>query len=132
MILSNEKKSKLERGMQTRRKVLGNTHVDKTIQEKDSSDEDFQRFITESVWGTVWSRKSSLNLRDRSLITLAVLATSGHEKEFEMHIRATLNTSTSKEDVKEMLLHIASYVGVPVSNQFIKIAKNIYNKMDQD
>ncbi len=118
------------KGMTIRRKVLGNQHVDKAEKETTDFDADFQDYITKSAWGDIWAREGVLTLRDRSLLTLTLLATAGHDKEFEMHIRATANTGATKEEVKETLLHMAVYIGVPVSNHFIKIAKKVYSDME--
>jgi 4-carboxymuconolactone decarboxylase len=123
---------KFDKGMETRRKVLGDAHVKKTIANKTQFDTDFQDFITEGAWGSVWAQDGALSLRDRSLLTLALLAASGHDEEFEMHIRATINTSATKDEVKETLLHLAVYVGVPISNHFIKIAKKVYAEMESE
>jgi 4-carboxymuconolactone decarboxylase len=114
-----------EKGMQTRRSVLGDAHVDKAEANKTDFDKDFQEYITGNAWGSVWSRPG-LTKRERSLITIALLAALGHEEELAMHIRATKNTGAPAEDVKEVLLHTAVYAGVPVANGAIKIAKEIF------
>lgn len=111
-----------ERGMATRRAVLGDGHVDGASARKTAFDDDFQTFITEGAWGSVWSRPG-LSKRERSMITLALLAGLGHEEEFAMHVRATVNTGASPEDIKELLLHVAVYAGVPAANSAFRIAK---------
>ena len=121
-----------DKGMTIRRKVLGNQHVDNVKKETTDFDADFQDYITKNAWGDVWAREGVLTLRDRSLLTLTLLAAAGHDKEFEMHVRATANTGATKEEVKETLLHMAVYIGVPVSNHFIKIAKKVYSDMEGD
>ena len=115
-----------DRGMQTRRSVLGDAHVDKAEASKTDFDSDFQEYITNNAWGAVWSRPG-LTKRERSLITIALLAALGHEEELEMHIRATKNTGATEDDVKEVLLHTAVYAGVPAANGAIKIAKEIFD-----
>lgn len=114
-----------EMGMKTRRAVLGNTHVDRAEAAKTDFDADFQRYITENAWGGIWSRPG-LTHRERSLITIALLAALGHEAELTMHIRATRNTGATPDDVKEVLMHTAVYAGVPVTNGAMKIAKEIF------
>jgi 4-carboxymuconolactone decarboxylase len=114
-----------KKGMKTRRSVLGDPHVDKAEANKTDFDEDFQEYITSNAWGAVWSRPG-LTHRERSLITIALLAALGHEEELAMHIRATKNTGATEEEVKEVLLHTAVYAGVPVANGAIKIAKEIF------
>lgn len=116
-----------ERGMITRRAVLGNAHVDRAEANKSDFDKDFQEYITNSAWGAIWSRPT-LTRRERSMITIAVLATLGHHEEVEMHLRATKNTGATIEDIKEVLLHIGIYAGVPVSNIAYKLAKKVFSE----
>jgi 4-carboxymuconolactone decarboxylase len=113
------------KGMQTRRAVLGDAHVDMAEAGKTDFDAAFQEYITNNAWGAVWSR-TGLTKRERSLITIALLTALGHEEELAMHIRATKNTGATKDDIKEVLLHTAVYAGVPVANGAIKIAKKIF------
>lgn len=119
-----------ERGMATRRSVLGDAHVDNAIARTTDFDEAFQTFITEGAWGSVWSRPG-LTLRERSLLTLALLAALGHEEEFAMHVRATANTGASANDIKEALLHVAVYCGVPAANAAYRIAKQELAKIEE-
>ena len=111
-------------GMARRRAVLGDAHVERAEARKTAFDADFQRYITESAWGAVWTRPG-LDLATRSLLTLAILATRGHWEELAMHLRATRNTGASAEAVKEMLFHVAVYAGVPNANRAYAIAKDI-------
>ena len=114
--------SRFEQGMATRRSVLGNAHVDATNARKTAFDDDFQTFITEGAWGSVWSRPG-LTRRERSMITIALLAALGHDEEVAMHVRASENTGCSPDDIKEALLHVAVYAGVPAANKAFKIAR---------
>ena len=116
-----------ERGMATRRAVLGDNHVDGAETAKTDFDADFQHFITEGAWGSVWSRPG-LSRRERSLITIALLAAAGHDEEVAMHVKASNNTGASPEDIKEALLHVAVYAGVPAANRAFKIAKREIEK----
>jgi 4-carboxymuconolactone decarboxylase len=115
-------------GMKVRRKVLGDTHVDAAEANKSAFDEPFQTLITETAWGNVWAR-DTLALRERSMLTIALLAATGNFDEIAMHIRATANTGASPEDVMEALLHVAVYAGVPRANHAIKIARQTYEDM---
>ena len=110
--------------MKTRRSVLGDEWVDKAEAAKTDFDNDFQEYITTNAWGVVWNRPG-LTKRERSLITIALMAALGHEGELELHLKAIKNTGASIEDVKEVLLHTAVYAGVPAANHAIKIAKKI-------
>jgi len=118
-----------EQGMATRRKVLGGAHVDRAEAEKTEFDAPFQELITEAVWGHVWSR-DTWDHRQRSIVTLALLCAQGHWDEVAMHIRATANTSASREDIQELILHVAIYVGVPTANHAVKVAKQTFAQMD--
>jgi 4-carboxymuconolactone decarboxylase len=114
-----------ERGMKTRRQVLGDAHVDRAVANATPFDQDFQRYLTEAAWGDVWSRPG-LDHRTRHLVTLAVLAALGRDAELEMHIRATRNTGVTPDDLKEVLLHVAVYAGVPAANSAFGAAKRVY------
>jgi len=120
-----------DKGMKTRRSVLGDKHVDRATAEMSDFDKDFQKYITENGWGAVWSRPG-LTKRERSMLTIALLAVLGHDEELAMHIRATRRTGATADDIKEVLLHTAVYAGVPVANNAIKIAKKIFGEMDSE
>ena len=111
-------------GMKTRRAVLGAAYVDAREKAKTGFDAEFQSFITETAWGAVWSRPG-LTKRERSLITIALLAALGHEEELGIHLNATRNTGASLEDVKEALFHVAIYAGVPAANSAFRTAKKV-------
>jgi 4-carboxymuconolactone decarboxylase len=114
--------------MEVRRRVLGDAHVERAEAGKTALDADFQRFITEGAWGSVWARPG-LSLRERSIVTLALLAALGNFEEVAMHTRATANTGATPEDVREAMLHVAVYAGVPRANQAFKIIKETYREM---
>lgn len=118
-------------GRQTRKDVLGEAYVAQSDAARSDFNEDFLRFITEGAWGSVWSRPG-LTRRERSLITIALLAALGHDEEVAMHVRATANTGASPEDIKEALLHVAVYAGVPAANRAFKIAKQTLDEMAGD
>jgi len=118
-------------GEKTRRRVLGDAHVDRAQANTTPFDAPFQQFITEGVWGSVWSRPG-LTPRERSLITIALLAALGNHEEVAMHIRATRNTGASEADVMEALLHVAAYAGVPAANSAIAVAKRVYGEMNAE
>lgn len=109
-------------GMATRRRVLGDAHVDRAEAARTGFDDPFQTLITEAAWGHVWSRQT-ISPRERSMLTIALLAGLGNDHELAMHIRATANTGASPDDILEALLHVAIYAGVPRANHAIRIAK---------
>jgi 4-carboxymuconolactone decarboxylase len=125
----NRQSDRLALGAATRRAVLGDAHVDRAAAQTTPFDADFQTYITENAWGAVWSRPH-LTRRERSIVTIALLAALGQDEEVGMHVRATANTGASREDVLEALLHVAVYAGVPAANHAIKIVKAVYAEID--
>ncbi|MEX0310179.1 MAG: 4-carboxymuconolactone decarboxylase [Tateyamaria sp.] len=122
---------KWTRGMGVRRTVLGDAHVDQAEAVKTSFDAPFQELITEGAWGTVWA-SDAISLRERSMLTLALLAATGNFEEIPMHIRATARTGATPSDVAEAFQHVAVYAGVPRANRALKIAKETYAQMEAD
>ena len=122
---------RFDQGMATRRSVLGDAHVDRAEAAKTAFDLPFQTLITEGAWGTVWS-SDGISQRERSMLTLALLAALGNFEEIPMHIRATANTGASKQDVLEAFQHVAIYAGVPRANHALKLAKQTYAEMETD
>jgi 4-carboxymuconolactone decarboxylase len=120
-----------EQGIKIRREVLGDVHVDRAEANKTGLDTDFQRFITETAWGTVWARQG-LDRRTRHLLTLAMLAALGKEHEFAMHVRASRNTGVTMDEIKEMLLHVAVYAGMPAANSAIAAAKRVIAESEEE
>lgn len=118
-----------EIGMKTRRAVLGDAHVDRAEAAKTDLDAPFQSLITEAAWGTVWA-SDKISHRERSMLTLALLAATGNFDEIPMHIRATANTGARKSDVIEVFQHVAIYAGVPKANHALKLAKQTYQEME--
>lgn len=122
---------RFERGMKTRRAVLGDAHVDRAERAKSEFTEPFQTLITEAAWGTVWA-SDAISQRERSMLTLALLAALGNFDEIPMHIRATARTGASKTDVREALQHVAIYAGVPRANHALKLALETYAQMEAE
>ena len=114
-----------EDGMEIRRRVLGDEHVDRATAAATALDEDFQRWITETAWAGVWARPG-LELKTRSLLTIAILGALNHD-ELELHLRAARNTGVTPAEVSEALLHVAVYAGVPAANRAFKVAKAVYD-----
>ncbi|NOD93647.1 4-carboxymuconolactone decarboxylase [Ruegeria sp. HKCCD4884] len=122
---------RFEKGMAVRRSILGDTHVDHVENGKTEFDQPFQALITEGAWGTVWA-SDGISDRERSMLTLALLAALGNFEEIPMHIRATARTGTSKQDVLEAFQHVAIYAGVPRANHALKLAKQTYQEMENE
>jgi 4-carboxymuconolactone decarboxylase len=116
--------SRYEEGMRVRREVLGDAHVDRAEARKTEFDAPFQQFITEVAWGTLWTR-DGLDRPSRSLITIAILAALGRPEELALHLRASQNTGATPEQIREALLHVAVYAGVPAANSAVALAREI-------
>jgi 4-carboxymuconolactone decarboxylase len=123
--------SRYQAGLAVRRSVLGDPHVDRAELASTDFDRPFQHLITEAAWGTVWARPG-WSKRERSIVTLALLAALGHDEEVALHVRATANTGASREDICEAFLHVAIYAGVPAANRAIRIAKEELARMDAE
>lgn len=116
-------------GMAVRRQVLGDAHVDRAEALKSDFDGPFQDLITNAAWGTVWA-SDGITRRERSMLTLALLAAMGNFEEIPMHIRATARTGASKRDVLEAFQHVAIYCGVPKANHALKLARETFAEME--
>lgn len=110
-------------GMRVRREVLGDDHVDRADTATTPLDADFQRYITESVWGAIWTREDRLDRRTRSSITIAVLTALRAEHELALHIRAGVRNGLTSVEITEVIAHTAAYAGVPAANTAMAIAK---------
>jgi 4-carboxymuconolactone decarboxylase len=128
-IKEGDEMSSHERGMAIRRQVLGADHVDRALAATTDLDADFQAWITDNVWGYLWTRPE-IGLRDRSMVTIAILGALNHE-ELELHLRAARNTGVRPEEISEVLLHVAVYAGVPAANRAFKVLKSIYEETEQ-
>ena len=113
-----------DRGMQTRREVLGDEHVDAAIARTTNLTADFQDFITRYAWGEIWTRPG-LDRKTRSCITLTALVALGHYDELEMHVRAALKNGLTQDEIKEVLLQSAVYCGVPAANSAFAAAQRV-------
>jgi 4-carboxymuconolactone decarboxylase len=121
---SSDSATRFDAGMRVRRAVLGAEYVDRVMGAQTEFDAPFQRFVTEGAWGSVWAREE-LDLRTRSLITIALLAALGRWEQLEGHLRATRNTGATPEEIREALLHVAVYAGVPAANTAFALARRI-------
>ena len=119
---------RFENGMRVRRQVLGDAHVDKAETEKTNFDQPFQEMITEGAWGTLWADET-ITQRERSMLTLSILAATGNFEEIPMHVRASRNTGASPEDILQAFMHVAVYAGVPKANHAIKLAKKTFSEL---
>ncbi|HEY4095099.1 MAG TPA: 4-carboxymuconolactone decarboxylase [Baekduia sp.] len=112
-------------GLEVRRAVLGDAHVDRAIANTTDFTAPFQEFITKMAWGGVWTREDELGRRERSMITLAVLTALRAEDELALHVRGALRNGLTPQEIREVLLHTAVYAGVPAANSAFATAQEI-------
>ena len=116
-----------EEGMQVRREVLGDEHVDRAVAGTDDFTADFQDLITRYAWGEIWSRPG-LDRKTRSCITLTALIALGHWEELALHVRGALRNGLAPDEIKEVLLQSAIYCGVPAGNRAFAIAQEVLSE----
>lgn len=119
---------RFDEGQRMRRRVLGDAHVDRSLGSPGDWDRPLQELVTESAWGNVWA-SDAIPLRERSMITLALLAALGSLEEFELHLRATARTGASAADVREVIRHVAIYAGAPRALAASRVAKRVLAEM---
>ena len=117
------------RGLQVRREVLGNAHVERALEGRTAFTTDFQDFITRYAWGEVWARPG-LPRHARSLVTLALMVALNRGDEFKMHVRAAFNNGVTRDEINELLLHCALYAGLPASNAAYHLAAEVFAEID--
>jgi 4-carboxymuconolactone decarboxylase len=118
-----DERERYSQGMKVRRAVLGDAHVDRSIENRNEFNEEFQDLITRYAWGEIWTRPG-LPRKTRSLITLAMMVALNRGDEFRMHVRAALNNGVTRKEIKEVLLQTAIYCGVPAANSAFHIAED--------
>jgi 4-carboxymuconolactone decarboxylase len=123
-----EENERHQKGLETRREVLGREHVDRAQANLSEFNAPFQEFITRYAWGEIWER-AGLTRRERSLITLAMLVALNREPEFRMHIRAALNNGLTTEEIREVLIHAGIYCGLPAANAAIQAAEQVIREI---
>lgn len=120
-----------QQGMAVRREVLGDAHVDRTVQNLTPLNEEFQHFITRYAWGDIWSRPG-LDRHTRSMITIAMLIALNREAELKMHLNAAFNNGVTREELKELIMHSALYCGLPAANATLHLAQQVFDQRDAD
>jgi len=124
-----EDRDRYDAGMNVRRAVLGDAHVDRSIANRNAFNEEFQDLITRYAWGEIWTRPG-LPRHTRSLITLALMIALNRGDEFKMHIRASANNGVTRDEIKEMIMQCAIYCGVPAANVAFHQAQDMFDEMD--
>lgn len=123
-----DEKERYEAGMQVRREVLGDAHVDRSLQHITPFNEEFQEMITRHAWGDIWTRPG-LPRHTRSLVTIAMLIGMNREGELKLHLRAAKNNGVTRDEIKEVLLQSAIYCGIPAANATFHLAEQVYDEM---
>ena len=124
-----DERERYEKGMSVRRQTLGDTHVDRSVKNKNEFNQEFQDLLTRYAWGEIWNRPG-LPRRTRSLITIAMLVALNRTEELKMHIRAAFNNEVSQDEIKEVLLQSAIYCGVPAANSAFHAAEAVFAELD--
>ncbi|WP_105132135.1 4-carboxymuconolactone decarboxylase [Burkholderia sp. BE12] len=118
-----------EAGMKVRRAVLGDAHVDRSIENRTEVTEEFQNLITRYAWGEIWTREG-LPRHTRSLLTIAMMVALNRGEELALHLRAARNNGVTRDEIKEVLLQTAIYCGVPAANSAFHLADKIFKEQD--
>jgi len=124
-----DEKKRYDEGMKTRRAVLGDPHVDRTLKNRTKFNEPFQELITRYAWGEIWSRPG-LPKKTRSLLTLGMLVALNRSEEFRMHLKAALSIGVTREEIQELLLQVAIYCGIPAANAAFRAAEEVFATLD--
>ncbi|MCT4705654.1 4-carboxymuconolactone decarboxylase [Enterobacteriaceae bacterium H11S18] len=119
-----------QQGMEVRRAVLGDAHVDRTLTQITPLNDEFQNFITRYAWGDIWTRPG-LERHTRSMITIAMLIALNREAELKMHLRAAFNNGVTREELKELIMHSALYCGLPAANATMHLAQQVFDELDE-
>lgn len=122
-----DERERYEQGLSVRRAVLGDAHVNRSVQNRNEFNEEFQDLITRYAWGEIWTRPG-LPRKTRSLLTIAMIVALNRPDEFRLHVRAALNNGVTREEIKEVLLHAAIYCGVPAANSAFHAAQEVFSE----
>lgn len=118
-----------QQGIEVRRAVLGDAHVDRSLDQLTPLNEEFQNFISRYAWGEIWTRPG-LARHTRSLITIAMLIALNREAELRMHLKAAVNNGVTREEIKEVLMQSALYCGLPAANSAFHLAAEVFAEQD--
>jgi 4-carboxymuconolactone decarboxylase len=122
-----DERQRYEQGMKVRRAVLGDAHVDASLENRNEFNEEFQDLITRYAWGEIWTRPG-LPRQTRSMLTLAMMVALNRPDELRLHLRAALNNGVTREEIREVLLQTAIYCGVPAANSAFHLAQEVFEQ----
>jgi len=119
-----------ERGLALRKKVLGDDYVERAFANADEFSRPMQELSTEYCWGTIWSRPG-LSLRDRSLLNIGMISALNRPHELKLHIKAALTNGLSRDEIREALLQVAIYCGIPAGMDSVRIAREAFAEIEE-
>ena len=125
-----DERERFEKGLEVRRAVLGDKHVNKSLEKRDPFTEEFQDLVTRHAWGEIWTRPG-LPRHTRSLITLAILIALNRGDEIRLHLRGALNNGVKRDEIKELFMQVAVYCGVPAANEAFRAAEEVFAEQDR-
>lgn len=123
--------SNFEKGLSIRKEVLGADYVERSLASADAFNEDFQKILTEYCWGANWGREDVLSRRDRSLMNIVLLGAMNRGEEFRLHVRGAITNGCTKEEIRDAIIHLAVYAGVPAGVEAFRWAKQAFADLDQ-
>nr|WP_314616232.1 4-carboxymuconolactone decarboxylase [uncultured Pseudomonas sp.] len=123
-----DEKQRYDAGMQVRRAVLGDVHVDRSLEKLNDFNGEFQEMITRHAWGDIWTRPG-LPRHTRSLVTIAMLIGMNRNDELKLHLRAAANNGVTREEIKEVLMQSAIYCGIPAANATFHLAESVWDEL---
>lgn len=124
-----DERQRYEKGIEVRRAVLGDAHVDRTLKNRTSLNDEFQDLITRYAWGEIWTRPG-LPRHTRSIATVAMLVALNRTDELKLHLRASAGNGVTRDEIKELLMQCAIYCGVPAANSAFHLAQEVFAEMD--
>ncbi|HEY4137665.1 MAG TPA: 4-carboxymuconolactone decarboxylase [Casimicrobiaceae bacterium] len=125
-----DERERQERGMEVRRAVLGDAHVDRAESKRNAFNDEFQNLITRYAWGEIWTRPG-LPRHTRSLLTIGLMVALNRSDEFKLHVRAAFNNGVTRDEIREVLLQCAIYAGVPAANSAFHMAEDVFAELDK-
>jgi 4-carboxymuconolactone decarboxylase len=120
-----------DKGLATRRDVLGSDYVDQALQNADPFSLPLQEFVTQYAWGDIWNRPG-LARRDRSLLVLGMLTALNRPHELKLHLRGALNNGVTRDEIREVLLQSAVYCGAPAAMDSFRVAREVFAALDAE
>lgn len=122
--------SDYEKGLAIRKDVLGAAYVERSLASADDFSADFQKLLTEYCWGANWGREGALSRRDRSLMNIVLLGALNRGEEFKLHVRGALNNGCTKEEIRDAIIHLAIYAGVPAGVEGFRWARQVFDAQE--